>query len=237
MKLLQTARKELNVVSLQRQASAILQELRKACRKDDSTSRDSARDNPLRADDCESTFTEFSCRSMPDDTRDPFATPDEYNRQTSSSRSTKLAPVYENLSEPFSGYEEEDITPDQNIESSEVFDNDSKDTQTKNIGTYAILSNKENGTHRTTLLECVKVVVGRPTDKTQQCETVLVLDSASYHVYFKQSLCEKLRLPCLGPTKLSVATFLSSDEIPVDTFVSQLRIRKSNGKTICLKAP
>ncbi|KAH7723906.1 Pao retrotransposon peptidase family protein [Aphelenchoides avenae] len=158
-------------------------------------------------------------------------------RQTSKTHSAKFEPVYQDLNEPSSDSEADDNGPDQNVEGSEGFDDETNDAQTKNTGTYAILSNKENGTHRTTLLECVKVTVGHPTDKSQQCETVLLLDSASDHTYFKQSLCEKLNLPNLGPTKLSVATFLSSEEILVDTFNSQLRIRKSNGKTICLKAP
>ncbi|KAH7718541.1 hypothetical protein AAVH_14016 [Aphelenchoides avenae] len=158
-------------------------------------------------------------------------------RQTSKTHSAKFEPVYQDLNEPSSDSEADDNGPDQNVEGSEGFDDETKDAHTKNTGTYAILSNKENGTHRTTLLECVKVTVGHPMDKSQQCETVLLLDGASDHTYFKQSLCEKLHLPNLGTTKLSVATFLSSDEIPVDTFVSQLRIRKFNRKTICLKAP
>ncbi|KAH7700961.1 hypothetical protein AAVH_31915, partial [Aphelenchoides avenae] len=133
--------------------------------------------------------------------------------------------------------QEEDDAPDQNNDGPEKFGGSSKVAPTECTGTHAILSNKKNGTHRTTLLECVKVTVGHPTDKSQQCETVLLLDSASDHTDFKQSLCEMLHLPNLGPTKLSVATFLSTDEITVDTFVSQLRIRKSNGKTICLRAP
>ncbi|KAH7723309.1 Pao retrotransposon peptidase family protein [Aphelenchoides avenae] len=155
------------------------------------------------------------------------------SRQTSKTHSAKLETVYEDLNEPSSGSEVGDDGSDQNVENPESFD----EPLTKTTGTYAILSNKENGTHRNTWLECVKVTVGHPTDKSKQCETVLLLDSASDHTYFKQSLCEKLHLPNLGPTKLNVATFLSTDEIPVDTFISQLRIRKSNGKTICLMAP
>lgn len=55
---------------------------------------------------------------------------------------------------------------------------------------------------------------------------MLLLDSASDHTYFRQSLCEKLHLSNLGPTKLSVATFVFSDEILVNTFITQLLGRK-----------
>ncbi|KAH7708453.1 Pao retrotransposon peptidase family protein [Aphelenchoides avenae] len=159
------------------------------------------------------------------------------SRQTSNTHSSKLEPMYQDLNEPSSDSEADDTGPDQDVEGSEDFDDDTKYTQTKTTSTYAVLSNKENGTHRTTLLECVKVTAGNPTGKSQQCETVLLLDSASDHTYIKQSLCQKLHLPSLGPAKLSIATFLSTDEIPVDTCISQLRIGKSNGKTFCLKAP
>ncbi|KAH7714494.1 hypothetical protein AAVH_18148 [Aphelenchoides avenae] len=102
----------------------------------------------------------------------PFkTTPTPACNKPSKTHSAKLEPVYQDLNEPSSGSEPDNIGPDQNVEGSEGFDDATKDTQTKNTGTYAIRSNKENGAHRTTLLECVKVTVGHPTDKSQQCET------------------------------------------------------------------
>ncbi|KAH7721662.1 hypothetical protein AAVH_10836 [Aphelenchoides avenae] len=121
------------------------------------------------------------------------APPDEYNVQASQPHSAKLEPVYQDISEPSSDFEAEDNGPDQNIETTVGFDDDAEDTQTKNFGAYAILRSKDNGTHRTRLLECVKVTAGHPTDESQECKTVLSLDSASDHTYFKQSLYEKSR--------------------------------------------
>ena len=104
--------------------------------------------------------------------------------------------MFQDYNEPTSDSEDSDQASD----GSEGFDEDPREMQTHDTGTYAILSINENGTHRTTLLECVKVTICHPTDQNKQCETVMLLDSASDHTYFKQSLSDKLQLPNLGST-------------------------------------
>jgi hypothetical protein len=142
--------------------------------------------------------------------------------------------VYENFDEPDSDAEE---ASDKSSNDSDEFDDNA---QTKNVrfqqdeshGTHAILSNQENGSHQTTLQECVEVTVGHPTIKSRQCQAVLVFDGCSTKTFIKKSLCEKLGLPQQDPVKLSIGTFMSSDDVNVDTFYTQLRIRTLNGRLL-----
>ncbi|KAH7718166.1 Pao retrotransposon peptidase family protein [Aphelenchoides avenae] len=160
--------------------------------------------------------------------------PERYrtDKKASKTHATTHKEVYEDYEEPVS----DNVTEEEASSDDEVKE-ESERVVAENHDAHAVVSDQHNGSHQSTLLECVEVTVAHPTDKTRRCQAVLVFDSCSTQTFIQESLQEKLQLPQLNPVKLSIGTFMSSKDKTVDTFFTQLKIRKSNGKTLQIRAP